>query len=106
MRAAELVVVNRYELEALPETPRLTALTLGEEGAVLLEDGKEVARAESPRVQAVDEPPPATRSPPVSWSHGSRAEPGRRGSGGPAPRADRRLPRGCAAVVAVLDGHR
>jgi ribokinase len=54
VRAAELVVVNRYELEALPETPKLTALTLGEEGAVLLEDGKEVARAEAPRVQAVD----------------------------------------------------
>jgi ribokinase len=54
VRAAELVVVNRYELEALPETPRLTALTLGEEGAVLLEDGEEVARAAAPRVNAVD----------------------------------------------------
>jgi ribokinase len=54
VRAAELVVVNRYELEALPEIPKLTALTLGEEGAVLLEDGKEVARAEAPRVEAVD----------------------------------------------------
>jgi ribokinase len=54
VRAAELVVVNRYELEALPETPKLTALTLGEEGAMLLEDGKEVARAEAPRVRAVD----------------------------------------------------
>jgi ribokinase len=54
VRAAELVVVNRYELEALPETPRLTALTFGEEGAVLLEGGSEVARAEAPRVQAVD----------------------------------------------------
>jgi ribokinase len=54
VRAAELVVVNRYELEGLPETPKLTALTLGEEGAVLLEDGKEVVRAEAPRVQAVD----------------------------------------------------
>ena len=54
VRAAELVVVNRYELEALPETPRLTALTLGEEGAVLLEDGEEIARASAPRVVAVD----------------------------------------------------
>jgi ribokinase len=54
VRAAELVVVNRYELEALPARPRLTALTLGEEGAVLLEDGTEVARASAPRVQAVD----------------------------------------------------
>jgi ribokinase len=54
VRAAELVVVNRYELEALPETPRLTALTLGEDGAVLLEGGNEVARAGPPRVRAVD----------------------------------------------------
>jgi ribokinase len=54
VRRAELVVVNRYELETLPETPRLTALTLGQDGAVLLEDGKEVARASAPRVQTVD----------------------------------------------------
>ena len=54
VRAAELVVVNRYELEALPETPRLTALTLGEEGAVLLEGAQEVVRAPAPRVTAVD----------------------------------------------------
>jgi ribokinase len=51
---AELVVVNRYELEALPTTPRLTALTLGAEGAVLLEHGEEVARASPPPVEAVD----------------------------------------------------
>jgi ribokinase len=37
-----------------PEAPRLTALTLGAEGAVLLEDGEEVARAAPPRVDAVD----------------------------------------------------
>ena len=54
VRAAELVVVNRYELEALSETPRLAALTLGEEGAALLENGKEIARVDAPRVQAVD----------------------------------------------------
>ena len=54
VRRADIVVVNRYEREALPETPRLTALTLGAEGAVLLEDGEEVARAEPPRVEAVD----------------------------------------------------
>jgi ribokinase len=54
VRAAELVVVNGYELEALPETPALTALTLGDAGAVLLEDGKEVARALAPQVHAVD----------------------------------------------------
>ena len=53
-RRAEVVIVNRYELDALPETPRLTALTLGAEGAVLLEEGREVARAKPPRVDAVD----------------------------------------------------
>jgi ribokinase len=51
---ADLVVVNRYEFEALPAQPRLTALTLGPEGAVLLERGEEVARATPPPVQAVD----------------------------------------------------
>lgn len=54
VRAAELVVVNRYELDSLPETPDLLALTLGEEGAVLIEGGQEVARAAAPRVRAVD----------------------------------------------------
>jgi ribokinase len=54
VRAAELVVVNRYELDSLPETPRLLALTLGEEGAVLIEGGAEIARAAAPRVEAVD----------------------------------------------------
>jgi ribokinase len=52
--AADLVVVNRYELEALPVQPRLTALTLGADGAVLLENGSEVARAAPPPVDAVD----------------------------------------------------
>jgi ribokinase len=51
---ADLVVVNRYELDSLAEMPRLVALTLGAGGAVLLEDGEEVARAEPPRVEAVD----------------------------------------------------
>jgi ribokinase len=54
VREAELVVVNRYELDALPETPRLLALTLGEEGAALIEGGEEVARAVAPKVDAVD----------------------------------------------------
>ena len=54
VEAAELVVVNRYELDSLPVTPKLLALTLGEAGAVLIEDGQEVARAGAPRVQAVD----------------------------------------------------
>ena len=51
---AELTIVNRLELEALGELPGLLCLTLGAEGAVILEDGEEVARAEPPRVEAVD----------------------------------------------------
>ena len=54
VQAAELVVVNRYELDSLRETPRLLALTLGAAGAVLIEDGHEVARAAAPPVDAVD----------------------------------------------------
>jgi ribokinase len=51
---AELTIVNRLELEALGERPGLVCLTLGAEGAVLLEDGREAARAEPPQVDAVD----------------------------------------------------
>ena len=51
---AELTIVNRLELEALGERPGLVCLTLGAEGAVLLEDGREVARAEPPPVDPVD----------------------------------------------------
>ena len=51
---AELTIVNRLELEALGERSGLVCLTLGAEGAVLLEDGREVARAEPPAVEAVD----------------------------------------------------
>jgi ribokinase len=51
---AELTVVNRLELEALGDRSGLVCLTLGAEGAVLLEDGAEVARAEPPAVEAVD----------------------------------------------------
>ncbi len=51
---AELTIVNRLELEALGERSGLVCLTLGAEGAVLLEDGREVARAEPPVVEAVD----------------------------------------------------
>lgn len=54
LQRAGLVVVNRFELDALGATPALTALTLGAEGAVLLENGVEVARAAPPRVDAVD----------------------------------------------------
>ena len=49
----DLLVVNRYEYE-VNSRGKLVALTLGEEGAVLLEDGREVARAAPPKVDAVD----------------------------------------------------
>jgi ribokinase len=51
---AELTVVNRLELDALGDRRGLVCLTLGAEGAALLEDGEEVARAEPPAVEAVD----------------------------------------------------
>jgi ribokinase len=51
---ADLTVVNRYELEMLRRRDGLIALTLGAEGAVLLEGGEEVARAAPPEVEAVD----------------------------------------------------
>jgi ribokinase len=50
----ELVVVNRYEYERIEPGDSLVALTLGAEGAVLLERGEEVARARPPSVTAVD----------------------------------------------------
>jgi ribokinase len=49
----DLLVVNRYEYETISRG-KLIALTLGPEGAVLLENGKEVARAAPPPVKAVD----------------------------------------------------
>jgi ribokinase len=50
---ADLVVANGYEAEIVGEQP-LLAVTMGEEGAVLLDHGKEIARARPPRVVAVD----------------------------------------------------
>jgi ribokinase len=49
----DLLVVNRYEYE-VNSRGKLVALTLGEEGAVLLENGREIARAAPPKVNAVD----------------------------------------------------
>ena len=51
---ADLTVVNRHELETLLRRDGLVALTLGDEGAVLLDDGEELARAAPPAVDAVD----------------------------------------------------
>jgi ribokinase len=50
----DLTVVNRYELAALSRRDGLIAVTLGPEGAVLLEDSEEIARAEPPAVDVVD----------------------------------------------------
>jgi ribokinase len=51
---ADVTVVNRFELESLSRRDGLVALTLGAEGAALLEDGEEIARAAPPRVEAID----------------------------------------------------
>jgi ribokinase len=50
----DLLVVNRYEYDVVGPRGKLVALTLGAEGAVLLKNGTEVARAQPPRVHAVD----------------------------------------------------
>jgi ribokinase len=52
--AADLTIVNRYELEALTHREGLIAVTHGAEGAVLLDGGEEIARATPPPVEAVD----------------------------------------------------
>lgn len=52
--APDLLVVNRYEYERVGPQPGLVALTLGAEGAVLLEGGEEIATAKPPRIDAVD----------------------------------------------------
>jgi ribokinase len=49
----DLLVVNRLEHEVVSKG-RLVAVTLGAEGAVLYEDGSEVARAAPPPVDALD----------------------------------------------------
>ena len=53
---ADVIVANSFELDALGSSPlgTLFALTLGAEGALLLDDGEEVARAPSPAIEAVD----------------------------------------------------
>jgi ribokinase len=52
--AADVTIVNRFELEALNHRDGVVAVTLGAEGAILMEDGEEVARAAPPPVEAVD----------------------------------------------------
>jgi ribokinase len=46
--------VNRYELEALTRRDGLVAVTLGPEGASLLEDDEVIARATPPTVEVID----------------------------------------------------
>jgi len=53
-REPDLIVVNRYEYERIEPGGVLVALTLGADGAVLLEHGREVARARPPKVTPVD----------------------------------------------------
>lgn len=50
----DLLIVNRYEREIVGGYRGLMALTLGAEGAVLCEEGVEVARARPPAVEVVD----------------------------------------------------
>lgn len=54
VRTPDLLIVNRHEYEAVGQLDTLVALTLGAEGAVLLEHGQQIARARPPRVTAVD----------------------------------------------------
>jgi ribokinase len=56
LERADLIVANSFELDTLGSSPLggLFALTLGKEGALLLEAGEEVARCEPPEVRAVD----------------------------------------------------
>ncbi len=50
----DLLVGNRYEYELVGPYAGLVALTLGADGAVLLEGGREVVRARPPRIKVVD----------------------------------------------------
>jgi ribokinase len=50
----DLTVVNHLELESLARRDGLVAVTSGAEGAVLLEDEVEIARATPPSVETVD----------------------------------------------------
>jgi ribokinase len=56
LERAGLVVANRAEFEAVPGLDRaaLVAVTAGADGAVLRAGGREVARASSPAITAVD----------------------------------------------------
>ena len=100
---ADLTVVNRHELEVLRRRDGLVALTLGAEGAVLLEDGEEVARAEPPAGRG------RGRNGGRRCVHGlpARLAPrGPRPRGGAAPRVRRRRARRVALRRATLAADR
>jgi ribokinase len=50
----DLLVVNHHEYEQVGSFDGLVALTLGAEGAVLIDRGQEIQRATPPRVDPVD----------------------------------------------------
>ena len=50
----DLLVVNRYEFDVVGAYRGFVALTLGAEGAVLFDQGDEIARGQPPSVTAVD----------------------------------------------------
>ena len=52
--AADVTIVNRYEIDHLPHRDGLVVVTMGAAGAVLLENGREVARASPPPITPVD----------------------------------------------------
>jgi ribokinase len=52
--SADLVIVNRYEYEALTDRRGVVVVTEGAAGALAYEDGVEIARATPPQVHAVD----------------------------------------------------
>ena len=87
---ADVTVVNRYELAELPGRDGLVAVTNGAEGAVLLEDGEEVARAEPPPVDARRRHRRGRRVHGVPRRLAAR---GPRARGGAAPRVHRRRAR-------------
>jgi ribokinase len=51
---ADVTIVNQYEYDAVTHRDGVIVITLGAEGAVLMDAGREVARATPPPVHAVD----------------------------------------------------
>jgi ribokinase len=52
--AADVTIVNQLEVDALTHHEGVIVITLGAEGAVMMENGEEIARAAPPPVTAVD----------------------------------------------------